>query len=116
MDYELNSTTVEKPEDIEKDQRGVVRRWILEWGLADKREKDWKKESDKILRRYRQKDSKKHSFNILWSNTETLAPAVYNSVPKPDVRRRFKDDDTIGKAVSTVMSRSLEFEIGRAHV
>ena len=106
---ELDSTSVEKPSDIEKDPKGVVRRWILEWGLADKREKDWKKESDKILRRYRQKDSKKHSFNILWSNTETLAPAVYNSVPKPDVRRRFKDDDPIGKAVSTVMSRSLEF-------
>ena len=106
---ELDSTTVEKPSDIEKDPKGVVRRWVLEWGLADKREKDWKKDADKILRRYRQRDAKKHSFNILWSNTETLAPAVYNSVPKPDVRRRFKDEDPVGKAVSQVMSRSLEF-------
>jgi hypothetical protein len=106
---ELDSTTVEKPSDIEKDPKGVVRRWVLEWGLSDKREKDWKKDADRILRRYRQRDAKKHSFNILWSNTETLAPAVYNSVPKPDVRRRFKDEEPVGKAVSQVMSRSLEF-------
>lgn len=104
-----SADSFDKPSDIEKDPKGVVRRWVLELKLSEKRDKDWKKESEKIYRRYRQKDSKKHSFNILWSNTETLAPAVYNSLPKPDVRRRFKDDDPIGKAVSQVMSRSLEF-------
>lgn len=106
---EQESGAIERPEDLEKDEKGVVRRWLLELKLADKRETDWRKKSAKILSRYRQKDAKKHSFNILWSNTETLRPAVYNSLPKPDVRRRFKDADPMGKAVSEVLSRSIEY-------
>lgn len=104
-----SADSFEKPSDIEKNPQGVVRRWALELKLAEKREKEWRKSAEKVLNRYRQKDAKKHSFNILWSNTETLRPAVYNSLPKPDVRRRFKDDDPLGKAVSDVLSRALEF-------
>jgi hypothetical protein len=101
--------TIETPQDIEKNPAGVVRRWLLELKLADKREADWRKKAQKAWDRYRQKDAKKHSFNILWSNTETLRPAIYNSLPSPDVRRRYKDADPIGKACSEVLSRSLEY-------
>ena len=109
MEYE--SGAIERPEDIEKNPAGVVKRWLLEWKLADKREDKWRKDAERAIKRYQAKDTKKHSFNILWSNTETLRPAIYNSVPKPDVRRRFKDADPIGKAVSEVLSRSLEYTI-----
>jgi hypothetical protein len=107
MDYE--SGALEKPEDVGVDQAGIVRRWLLELKLADKRESQWREKGDKVLKRYRQKEIKKHSFNILWSNTETMRPAIYNSLPKPDVRRRFKDEDPIGKAVSEVIGRCLEY-------
>lgn len=30
-------------------------------------------------------------YNILYSNTEVLAPSLYSAVPKPDVRARYKD-------------------------
>lgn len=30
-------------------------------------------------------------YNILYSNTEVLAPSLYSAIPKPDVRTRFKD-------------------------
>jgi len=50
-----------------------------------------------------------NSFNILWTNTETLRQSVYNSLPQPDVRRRYQDEDPLGKAVSEVMTRALEF-------
>jgi len=100
---------LERPEDIEKDGAGVVRRWLLELKLADKRESDWRKKAEKVWDKYRQKDAKKHSFNILYPNTDTLLESVYNSLPKPDVRRRFKDTDPVGKAVSEVLSRSLEY-------
>lgn len=109
MDYE--SGALEKPEDLEKDPKGVVRRWILELKLADKRESEWRKKSERIWNRYRQKEARRHSFNILWSNTETLRPAVYNSPPTPDVRRRFKDEDPIGKAVAEVICRCLEYSV-----
>lgn len=109
MEYEGNTAALERPSDIEKNPAGVVRRWLLELKLADKRESEWRKKSEKVLKRYRQEEAKKHSFNILWSNTETLRPAVYNSLPKPDVRRRFKDEDPIGKACAEVLSRSIEY-------
>lgn len=105
---EENGTLV-RPEDAGKGETGIVKRWLLELKLADKRESDWRKKSERVLKRYRQKEFKRYSFNILWSNTETMRPAIYNSLPKPDVRRRFKDEDPIGKIVSEVLSRALEF-------
>lgn len=107
MDYD--SATLERASDLEKDPKGVVKRWLLELKLADKREKDWRQKSEKVWNRYRQKDAKRNSFNILWANTETLRPAVYNSLPQPDVRRRYKDADPMGKAVAEVLKRSLEY-------
>jgi hypothetical protein len=101
----------ETQQDIGEGPKGIQRRWLLELKLADKREKDWRKTGNSIWDKYRAKNKRKNSFNILWSNTETLAPAVYNSLPKPDVRRRFKDADPVGKAISEVLSRCLSFSI-----
>jgi len=101
--------TLERPEEVEKGAPGIVRRWLLEIKLATKREKDWRASALKAYEKYKAKDTKRHSFNILWSNTETLRQAVYNSVPKADVRRRFKDDDALGKQVSTVLARALDY-------
>lgn len=89
----------------------LVRRWLLELKMAERRQKDWAAQTKKILDRYRSARTKKNSFNILWANTEVLRPAIYNSVPKPDVRRRFKDADAVGKAVSELLSRSLEYSL-----
>jgi len=108
-DYEGSTASLERTSDLGSSPQSVVRRWLLELKLADKRESEWRKKSEKVWHRYRQKDSKKHSFNILWSNTETLRPAVYNSLPQPDVRRRYKDNDPLGKAVAEVLKRSLSY-------
>ena len=86
-----------------------VRRWLLEIKLAQKREKDFRTTAKDILEKYRGKLKKKNSFNILWSNTEVLRPALYNSPPKPDVRRRFRQNDVLGKAVAEVAERSLTY-------
>jgi hypothetical protein len=84
-----------------------ARKWKAELALAGKREKTWRDEADKVVKRYRGEEAKKNRFNVLWSNTETLRPAIYNSRPAPDVRRRFRDSDPVGKAVSEVLERSL---------
>mgnify|MGYP000034611481 CR=1 FL=1 len=89
----------------------VVRKWLLQIQLADKLRESWKKSAKSILERYRLKNRKRNSFNILYSNTETMAAAVYTSPPKPDVRRRYKDDDPVAKIASTIIVRSLEFSI-----
>lgn len=102
----------ESPADYGTDPQGVVRRWLMELELADKNEKAWRLQGKDILKRYRAEERKLNSFNILFSNTETLYSAVYTSPPKPDVRRRFKDnEDPIGKVASRMLERSLEFSI-----
>jgi len=84
-----------------------VRRWKKELQLATKREKDWRDAGEKIVKRYRGEDKKKNRYNVLWATTETLRPAIYNSKPSPDVRRRFRDADPVGKAVGETLERSL---------
>jgi hypothetical protein len=95
--------------ELEKTPQGVVRRWRAELALADEEEGPWRKTGTELFDLYRTGKKKADSFNILWSNTETMAPAVYNSTPQPDVRRRFRDADPLGKAVSEVVERSLSY-------
>jgi hypothetical protein len=97
--------------ELEKDDRGIVRRWLAELALADKAEEKWRKEGCEIYDLYEGEETRENSFNILWSNTETILPAVYNSTPQPDVRRRFRDPDPVGKVASTVLERSLSYQI-----
>lgn len=101
----------ETAKDIGLKPSDVVRRWMLEIKLSTDREKDWVKRSEQIIDKYKAKDAKKASFNILWANTETLKSALFVKAPKPDVRRRYRDDDPLGKAVSDVLTRSLDFSV-----
>lgn len=107
----LTANSVETQKDIGLTPKDKVRRWLLEIKLSEKGEEKWRRTGSKIYDRYRGADKRKNSFNILWSNTETLRPAVYSSPPKADVRRRYRDADPIGKAVSESLTRSLDFSI-----
>lgn len=89
-----------------KDSR-EARKWKREIQIAGKREKEYRDCGDKIVKRYRGEEKKRNRYNVLWATTETLRPAIYNSKPNPDVRRRFRDADPLGKAVSEVLERSL---------
>jgi hypothetical protein len=90
-----------------KEPSEIVRYWVNEITQARKREKDWRKDGQDILDIY----SAKHEtpFNILFSNTETLLPALYSAVPRPVVTRRFKDVDPLGKAAAEAAQRILSF-------
>ena len=88
-----------------------VQSWLAELDSARKRVKDYRKDASRIVKLYEGGKAAESPFNILYSNTETLAPALYNNVPRPVVQRRFKDDDPLGKVASDVARRSLEFLI-----
>jgi len=103
--------TVERAADIGDTPRAHVKRWLLELKIADKEEREWRKEGHSVLERYRGQIKQRNKFNILWSNTETLRPALYNSRPQPDVRRRFRDKDPLGKYASLITTRCLEYAI-----
>ena len=130
--------TLVTPEDAGKGAPGVVARWIAELDLSDKVEEDWRKRAKDVQDRYRDEKSQNNQggrysssnrYNILYSNIQTICPALYNQSPKPDVRRRYRDADPLGKEIAEVLERCLSYtmdegdfdrfmrlEIGRAHV
>jgi hypothetical protein len=77
--------------------------------------KEWEGRSDKITKRYRDDSRSRNNpnakFNILWSNVQTITPAVFARLPRPDVSRRFRDNDPIGRVASMMLERALEYEI-----
>lgn len=89
----------------------VVTYWLNEIGASRKREKDYRKEGLRVIDIYEGAKKEATPFNILYSNTETMLPALYSSTPRPVVQRRFKDDDPLGKESATAGQRILEFLI-----
>lgn len=87
----------------------VVAYWLDEIRQAKKREAAYRKAGEEVLKIYEAADEHEAPFNILFSNTETLKPALYSLPPRPVVSRRFKDADPLGKAVSDAGRRMLEF-------
>lgn len=90
--------------------------WLMEIGLAQTDEEQWHNRADIVVETYR--DEPKggganlgKTFNILWSNTDTLKPALYARTAKPDVRRRYSDQDPTGRQVSELIERALEYSV-----
>lgn len=83
--------------------------WLAEIAAAKKREKDYRKDGLRILEIYEGKKKDTIPFNILFSNTQTLLPALYSSIPVPVVNRRFKDDDPLGKVSAHAAQRMLAY-------
>jgi F0F1-type ATP synthase membrane subunit b/b' len=76
----------------------------------------WQSRVKKILKRYRddtrgQTGNETAKFNILWSNVQTLIPAVYSKLPKADVSRRFGDSDPVSRVAGMLLERAIDFEI-----
>ena len=77
--------TVEKRNPNEMSE--TVQFWLDEIGAARKREKDFRKDGKRIREIYDGSKADETPFNILFSNTETMGPALYSAVPRPVVQR-----------------------------
>ena len=77
----------------------------------------WEKRTERILARYTDAGKLKSTnsngvrFNILWSNIQTAMPAVFSRLPQPDVSRRFKDSDPVGRIAAMILERALDYEV-----
>lgn len=93
----------------------TVRFWQEEITLYDRTFDKWQKRGKKILKRYKDVRSPREEavtrFNVLWANVQTRLPALYARDPKPEVERRFKDRDPVGRVTSEVLERSLDYTI-----
>ena len=96
-------------EGRDRAQVQLVTDWLTELTQAKEREKEFRKQGQKILDLYAATITPTAPFNILFSNTETLAPALYSQVPRPVVERRYHDDDPLGKASSLAAERCLSW-------
>jgi hypothetical protein len=112
----------EAEQDTGKGPAGVAQRWIAELDLAEREEAEWRRRGKRVIQRY--KDERKNGkgnanaalidqrkFSILWSNVQTLGPAIYARTPNAVVSRRFKDEDPIGRQASEVLERATNFSL-----
>lgn len=93
-----------------------VERYLRTIGAYDNEFAKWNARVKKIIKRYRddtrsQQGNETAKFNILWSNVQTLIPAVYAKLPKADVSRRFGDNDPVSRVASLLIERAVDFEI-----
>lgn len=120
------SGTLETPKDAGEGAEGEVARWVMELELSDKTEKTWRERAKKVNDRYRDEraassidasdSSGGERFNILYSNVQTICPALFNQSPKPDVRKRYRDDDPIGTVIADISERSLSFTMDESDI
>jgi hypothetical protein len=91
-------------------------RYLRIIGQYDNEFAKWMARTKKIIKRYRddtrgQTLTESAKFNILWSNVQTLKPAVYAKLPKADISRRFGDNDPVGRVAAQLVERAIDFEI-----
>lgn len=98
--------------EVEVSVDGEVARWVSEIKLYEKEAEKWVSRSKKIIKRFkdeREPNDKKYRFNILWSNVQTLLPALYTKNPVVNVERRFHEDDDAGRMASLILERCIAY-------
>lgn len=109
----------------QKNDAAFVTFWMGELNAYRDDFKDWESRCKKIVRRYRDERTEKSDgsvggsrFNALWSNIQTLQPAIYIKPPKPVAERRFLDKDPLARLASMTLERSIEvqIEVGKMHM
>jgi hypothetical protein len=97
-----------------KEKLKSAENWIAALELSKKDTKSWETKGDKIVKRYRDERGESNTskrYNILWSNIQTLFPAVYSRKPKAQCDRRYKDKDPVGRTAAQILERALQYEI-----
>jgi len=105
----------------DNDKRKEGAKWLDRIKAAGKLEKGWMDDAAKAVNAYTNSNKNqmdradvlgsRYDFNILYANVETIVPAVINSPPVPDIRRRFNDPDPAARIVSDLMERAIRVQI-----
>lgn len=87
--------------------------WCDQIAIYEREFKKWEGRSNKIVKRYKDDrndaENARARFNILWSNVQTLAPALYAKHPIPNVDRRYESDDEEGTTTARVIERAVTY-------
>lgn len=93
-----------------------VRYWLGQIETAGAWHRDWHERGQKVFDRYLDKgdiweSQAVHKMNVLWSNVQTIQPALYAKAPTPKVSRRFRGKDKVGRWAATVLERAEAYEL-----
>lgn len=106
---------VQEVDDLDKaakDEAALAKRWIAEIQAAEKAQSKWVERCKKIEKIYADerdtRSDRARKFNVLWSNVETLRPAVYMQTPKAKAVRRYKDSDPEARFGALLIERGVE--------
>lgn len=103
-----SSGAYESRDEAFKDAGSTARYWLNAIKVAgDGDEKKWRDSAKKAIELY--EAEKKSAFNILYSNTETIKSAVYNSQPTPDIRPRWGAQNDVARKGGTLLERGLVY-------
>lgn len=94
-----------------------LKSWLDDIAAYERAFKTWEGRVEKIQKRYKdeprtgQAQWTQAKFNILWSNVQTLSAATFSRLPKPDVSRRYRDQDPVGRVAALILERDLDYHI-----
>lgn len=98
----------------EEDRPGNIRFYQAEIRAYKRTFENWQNRAHAIIKAYRDDDQQitkgskrwgKSRFNLLWSNVQTLQPAIYARPPKLECERRYQDQDPIGRLAAEINER-----------
>ncbi len=95
-----------------------VRYWLGQIEASQKWHYDWHTDGKRVCGLYLAKredmnlgNDWKAKMNTLWSNVQTISPALYARTPRPAIQRRFRDRDPVGRWAATVLERCESYEL-----
>ncbi len=109
---ETQTAASDADEEVPQDAVALARHWCHEIKTAEKAQKKWVERGQKIEKIYADErdmtTARARRFNILYSNVETLRPAVYMQTPKAKAKRRYRDRDPVARLASMMLERCVQ--------
>lgn len=101
--------------------RKEAEKWLERIRDAEKEEAAWIDDANKAVSIYTGEGGRTgeatrgeeapFDFNILYANVETIVPAIINSPPAPDIRRRWGQDDPVARDLAEVIERAIRVQV-----
>ena len=108
-----------RPEDY-KSSYEKCKRWKqeIEFAEGSPEYEEWEERCKMIRQRYKNEasiddymENNTHRYAILWSNIQTMRPALYSRTPIPYIRRRYKDNDPVARVSAEILERANKYTI-----
>lgn len=108
---DLQTTTQDKDSTEE-----TARYWLARLEAEETQRSDWMSNVKDVRKKYRSKQDDNKSrddknanaqFNVLWSNIETMRPALFSRLPKPYCERKSQERDDVSRVACRLLEAAI---------